>query len=161
MSSEIERKFLVKNDHWRFDENGNPIKGVVFRQGYLPVEEGITVRVRLEGEDAKLTIKSKTIGITRQEYEYAIPKQDAEEMLNGLCQKPMVEKVRYCREENGVTWEIDEFSGENDGLIVAEVELSQEDQLLELPDWVDREVSGDARYFNVNLVANPFKCWIQ
>lgn len=159
MSIEIERKFLLKNDNWRLDAHGQPIAGIPFRQGYLPAQNGITVRVRLEGADARLTIKGKTEGLSRQEFEYGIPLQDAQQMLDTLCEKPLIEKVRYCRSEQGYIWEIDEFGGDNKGLVVAEIELDSEDEQPPLPDWVGQEVTGDARYFNVNLVKKPFRDW--
>lgn len=159
MSMEIERKFLLKNDYWRRDAHGQPIAGVPFRQGYLPTEGGITVRVRLEGAVAKLTVKGKTAGFSRLEFEYGIPLQDAQQMLDCLCEKPLIEKVRYCRSEQGYVWEIDEFAGDNQGLIVAEIELDSEDEQPPLPDWIGTEVTGDARYFNASLVKYPFKDW--
>ena len=159
MAVEIERKFLVQGDGWRVDTQGLPIAGVPFRQGYLPVQKGITVRVRIEGAVAKLTIKGETHGFTRQEYEYAIPLADAQQMLDSLCEKPLIEKVRYCRNEQGYVWEIDEFSGDNQGLIVAEVELESEDEQPPLPAWAGQEVTGDVRYFNSALVKNPFCNW--
>jgi adenylate cyclase len=159
MAIEIERKFLVSGDQWRTDESGIELQGVAFRQGYLPAVGGTTVRVRLQGKAAKLTIKGKTEGISRLEYEYDIPTEDAHEMLDQLCQKPLIEKTRYCRKEHDMLWEIDVFEGENAGLIVAEVELGCEQQALSLPDWVGQEVSGDDRYYNVNLVANPYQKW--
>lgn len=159
MSTEIERKFLLKNEHWRHDAHGQPIAGIPFRQGYLPTRDGITVRVRLEGASARLTLKGRTHGFSRAEYEYAIPLDDAQEMLDTLCEKPLIEKVRYCRSENGYVWEIDEFSGENQGLIVAEVELDSADDQPPLPDWVGQEVTGDPRYYNVSLVRHPFCQW--
>ena len=159
MSVEIERKFRVKNDAWRLDAHGQRIAGVPFRQGYLPTQDDTTVRVRLEGAVAKLTIKGKTQGMSRLEFEYTIPVSDAEQMLNELCEKPLIEKVRYCRSEQGYIWEIDEFAGDNQGLIVAEVELESEDEQPPLPDWAGEEVTGDARYFNAALVRHPFKDW--
>lgn len=159
MAVEIERKFLVKNDSWRTDSEGHPITGTEYRQGYLSSDAGATVRVRLQGQHAKLTIKGKTQGVSRAEYEYDIPRGDAQEMLDTLCQKPLIEKVRYRREEAGLVWEIDEFSGDNAGLIVAEVELQSEQQKVDIPQWAGQEVSGDDRYYNVSLVTNPYKLW--
>ena len=159
MSVEIERKFRVKNDDWRLDAHGQRIAGVRFCQGYLPTTDETTVRVRLEGASAKLTIKGKTEGMSRLEFEYNIPLQDAEQMLAQLCEKPLIEKVRYCRSEAGYVWEIDEFAGDNEGLIVAEVELESEADQPMLPDWVGEEVTGDPRYFNVALVKHPFRAW--
>ncbi len=159
MSVEIERKFLLKNDDWRLDAHGQRIAGVPFRQGYLPTSDDTTVRVRLEGAVAKLTIKGKTLGMSRLEFEYSIPLQDAQQMLDDLCEKPLIEKVRYCRSEQGYIWEIDEFAGDNQGLLVAEIELASEDEQPPLPDWVGEEVTGDSRYFNAALVKHPFKDW--
>lgn len=161
MSVEIERKFLVKNDDWRLDAHGQRIAGVRYCQGYLPTRDKTTVRVRLEGASAKLTIKSKTEGYSRLEFEYNIPIADAEQMLAQLCDKPLIEKVRYCRSEQGYVWEIDEFAGENQGLIVAEVELTSEAEAEQppLPAWIGQEVTGDVRYFNSELVQHPFKDW--
>ena len=154
MAIEIERKFLVTSDAWR-----PGAVGVLFRQGYLCVEPERTVRVRLEGEIGKLTIKGKTEGIRRAEYEYSIRSDEASEMLDQLCLLPLIEKKRYRVEHAGLLWEIDEFYGDNAGLIVAEVELTSEEQQLELPGWVGQEVSGETRYYNANLVRKPFKDW--
>ena len=154
MAIEIERKFLVTSDAWR-----PGAVGVLFRQGYLCVEPERTVRVRLEGEIGKLTIKGKTEGIRRAEYEYSIRSDEASEMLDQLCLLPLIEKKRYRVEHAGLLWEIDEFYGDNAGLIVAEVELSSEEQEFELPGWVGQEVSGETRYYNANLVRKPFKDW--
>ncbi len=159
MAVEIERKFLVIDDSWRTDSEGRPIAGVPYRQGYLTTANETTVRVRLQGSEARLTIKGKTRGLSRAEYEYSIPADDANEMLSNLCQKPLIEKVRYRREECGLIWEIDEFAGDNSGLIVAEVELESEDQHVSLPQWVGQEVSADDRYYNVNLVKHPYTSW--
>lgn len=161
MAVEIERKYLIKNDQWQVDGNGENLVGVRFRQGYLSSNPEATVRVRLQGDAAKLTIKGKTKGISRAEYEYDIPLQDANAMLDSLCQKPLIEKVRYFRKLGELTWEIDVFEGDNQGLVVAEVELESEHQNIDLPNWVGEEVSGDPRYYNVNLIAHPYKDWHQ
>ncbi len=158
MAIEIERKFLLKDDSWKVDRQGNEIVGTAFRQGYLKTEDA-TVRVRLEGDRSKLTIKGKTVGMSRLEYEYDIPLDDANEMLDKLCQKPLIEKTRYLRKEDDLTWEIDIFDGENAGLMVAEIELASEDQTVPLSSWVGEEVTGDVRYYNSNLVNNPFSRW--
>lgn len=159
MATEIERKFLVRDERWRLDQNGQQVQGTPFRQGYLSSSAQSTVRVRLEGDKAKLTIKGKTVGVSRSEFEYTIPKQDAEQMLNELCTGPLIEKVRYrCREGDHV-WEIDVFEGDNAGLIVAEVELSSESEKFHKPVWLGDEVSEDPRYYNVNLVSHPYKNW--
>lgn len=152
MATEIERKFLVKGQDWKIGA-----KSRLYRQGYLGTQP--VVRVRIAGEKAFLTIKGPTQGIARAEYEYSIPVADAAEMLDNLCQKPLIEKVRYTLEHAGHIWEIDEFMGENAGLIVAEVELESSDTALELPDWVGEEVSHDPRYYNTNLVRLPYSRW--
>ena len=154
MAVEIERKFLVADDRWR--EN---VMGILFRQGYLSVEPNRTVRVRLEGEIGKLTIKGRTEGISRSEYEYQIPQQDATELLDNLCLRPLIEKTRYRVQHEGLIWEIDEFYGANEGLIMAEIELESEEAEVPLPDWVGREVSGNPRYYNSSLVKEPFSEW--
>ncbi|HAX90560.1 MAG TPA: adenylate cyclase, partial [Cyanobacteria bacterium UBA11370] len=123
MATEIERKFLVKNDRWR-----ELATGTVYRQGYISTQKGITVRVRLVGNEGYLTIKSLTQGVSRVEYEYAIPAEDAQEMLDKLCDRPLIEKTRYKIELGSLVWEVDEFAGENQGLIIAEVELTDENQ---------------------------------
>jgi len=155
MGIEIERKFLVKGDQWR-----NLGKGKVYRQGYFPTAGNCTIRVRIVGENAFLTIKGKTIGNTRSEYEYPIGLIDAQEMLDHLCDRPLIEKIRYEICINNLTWEVDEFTGENEGLIVAEIELKSEDQKIEIPAWIGEEVSGQAQYYNVNLVKNPYSQWV-
>ena len=154
MNQEIERKFLVRGDGWRPGAHG-----VLCRQGYLSSAIGCTVRVRLMGDAALLTIKGATKGITKLEYEYPIPTADAQALLDRLCVKPLIEKRRFTVPFAGMTWEIDEFLGENQGLLVAEVELEAEDQPVELPAWAGAEVSGDPRYFNVNLVRHPYAHW--
>jgi CYTH domain-containing protein len=155
MAIEIERKFLVKGDEWR-----SLATGTLYRQGYLSTKKGCSVRVRLVGNQGYLTIKGLTEGFSRPEYEYPIPAADAQEMLDKLCESPLIEKTRYKIDLAGLTWEIDEFAGENQGLIVAEVELSDENHIIELPDWIDKEVSGDSRYYNVNLAQHPFSQWL-
>ncbi len=154
MATEIERKFLVKGDEWR--KLG---KGTVYRQGYLSTVKERVVRVRTIDDKGYLTIKGITTGATRLEFEYEIPVKDANQMLDELCERPLIEKTRYVVEYGGLTWEIDEFAGENQGLILAEVELSSEDQQIELPDWIGEEVTGDPRYFNSNLIKHPFTRW--
>lgn len=154
MAVEIERKFLVKNDQWR-----NLTTGTIYRQGYIASENGRTVRVRLVGNQGYLTIKGKTQGTSRAEFEYLIPAQDAQEMLDTLCESPLIEKKRYKIELGNLTWEVDEFFGENEGLILAEVELTDEQQTIECPDWLGEEVSHDYRYFNVNLAKHPYTKW--
>lgn len=155
MGTEIERKFLIKHAGWR----EHAASGIHLRQGYLSREHGATVRVRLAEDRAYLTLKGKTHGIARAEYEYAIPVADAQQMLEHLCQRPLIEKVRYRVAHAGLTWEVDVFEGENAGLVVAEIELTDADQTIDLPDWLGPEVSDDARYYNANLVAHPFTTW--
>ena len=154
MAKEIERKFLVVGDGWRALADG-----VAYRQGYLSTVKERTVRVRTIGDTGYLTIKGVTVGATRSEFEYPIPAIDANEMLDDLCEKPIIEKNRYKIPVGDVTWEVDEFFGVNNGLIVAEVELQSEDQSFSKPDWIGAEVTGDPRYFNANLIANPFSTW--
>jgi CYTH domain-containing protein len=153
MGSEIERKYLVRGDEWR--KLG---QGVRYRQGYLSTVKERTVRVRAVGERAFLTIKGVTVGTTRREFEYGIPAADAA-VLFELCEQPLIEKVRYEIPFGGVIWEVDEFEGANLGLIIAERELSSEEEQVELPPWIGEEVSGDPRYYNSNLIAHPFSTW--
>lgn len=154
MAVEIERKFLVKDDTWR-----GLGKGSHYRQGYLSTEPGRTVRVRVAAGKGFLTIKGTTVNATRAEYEYVIPSQDADAMLDELCARPLIEKTRYRIEYQRLVWEVDEFEGENAGLVVAEVELAAEDQVVALPAWVGEEVTTDPRYYNANLIAHPFSRW--
>ena len=154
MGKEIERKYLIKDDSW-----SEGALGTTYRQGYLSTVKERTVRVRTIDDKGFLTIKGITIGATRREYEYEIPTEDANEMLDELCEKPIIEKTRYKIPYAGLTWEIDEFAGVNQGLIVAEVELESEEQAIDSPSWVGEEVSGDPRYFNSNLIANPYTTW--
>jgi adenylate cyclase len=151
---EIERKFLVRNDRWRAGARGE-----MLRQGYLAADLERTVRVRVVGERAYLTVKGRNRGIERSEFEYEIPVLDAEQMLDQLCQRPLLEKTRFRVEHAGRVWEVDEFRGENLGLLVAEIELESVDETVQLPDWVGQEVSGDPRYYNANLIRNPFTRW--
>jgi len=155
MAIEIERKFLLKNQQWR------TVAGVgrLIRQGYLSDQPERTVRVRVAGEQAWLTIKGKTEGIARLEMEYPIPVAEAMQLLDQLCLKPLIEKYRYRIAQGDLVWEIDEFLGENAGLIVAEIELSAADQVFDQPDWLGDEVSDDLRYFNSALIRQPFLRW--
>lgn len=154
MGKEIERKFLVEGDAWR-----SLGQGTRYRQGYLSTVKERTVRVRTVAEKGYLTVKGVSTGITRTELEYEIPLDDANTMLDNLCERPLIEKVRYKIPSGDHTWEVDEFFGDNAGLVVAEVELESEDQTLEKPLWIGREVSDDPCYFNANLVANPYQSW--
>ena len=153
MSKEIERKFLVREDAWRTDN------GTLIRQGYLHNDVNGTVRVRTKGERAYFTIKGGMTGITRTEFEYEIPIYEANEILDELCQKPLIEKIRHELKLGEFIWEIDEFLGENAGLVVAEIELEDENQEFPRPDWLGDEVSQDARYLNANLVKIPYSQW--
>ena len=154
MGKEIERKFLVRGDSWRAGAHGKR-----YRQGYLSTVKERTVRVRVAGDQGYITIKGITVGAARAEYEYEIPLADANQMLDTLCERPIVEKTRYRIPQDDIVWEIDEFAGDNRGLIVAEVELKDEHQNYPKPDWLGEEVTGDPRYFNANLVAKPFTTW--
>jgi len=154
MAKEIERKFLVNGDAWRALGNGTR-----YRQGYLSTVKGRTVRVRTIADKGFLTIKGVTEGISRTEFEYEIPIDDANALLDGLCERPLIEKDRYKIAFGAHTWEVDEFWGDNVGLIMAEVELESEDQAFEIPEWIGREVSDDSRYFNASLITNPYCNW--
>ena len=154
MATEIERKFLVSGDEWRLGTTG-----VLYRQGYLSMHMDRTVRVRLEGEKGYLTVKGRSVGAVRAEFEYEIPTDDANAMLNELCEQPLIEKTRHKIIHKELTWEVDEFHGLNLGLILAEVELEDEEQPVDKPEWVGEEVTGDPRYYNSNLVANPHTKW--
>jgi adenylate cyclase len=154
MGVEIERKFLVIDDRWR-----SLSTGVLYRQGYIADQPGRTVRVRIAGDRGFLTIKGSTNGITRLEFEYMIPINDANEMLNRLCTSPIIEKYRYKISLGNIIWEVDEFLGDNQGLIIAEVELQNAEQAIDLPDWLGEDVSHDPRYYNSNLSKHPFKDW--
>lgn len=155
MAKEIERKFLVINDNWRKDV----IRSNHYIQGYFTTNASCSIRVRISGDKADLNIKSATLGITRTEYEYPLPPEDAKEMLEHLCNKPLLEKTRHYVPYHDHEWEIDVFSGENEGLIVAEIELDSTDEKFSLPGWVGKEVSDDPRYYNVCLVTRPYKNW--
>jgi adenylate cyclase len=152
MATEIERKFLVVGDAWKTGA------GVLVRQGYLNRDPQRTVRIRVSGDAAWITVKGITTGATRSEFEYAIPRDDAAALL-ALCEPPILEKTRHRIQHAGHCWEIDEFHGDNAGLVVAEVELEQENEPLELPPWIGPEVTADPRYFNSNLAAHPYRQW--
>lgn len=154
MGEEIERKFLVIDDAWRpFAE------AMRYRQGFLSTDPERTVRVRVAGERGTLTIKGITIGARRTEHEYEIPLADAQHMLDALCKRPLIEKVRYTLVLGSHTWEVDVFEGDNAGLVVAEIELQNEDEAFDRPSWLGEEVTDDPRYFNANLVAHPYRAW--
>lgn len=154
MATEIERKFRVNTSAWVPSDPGTH-----FKQGYLNSQKERVVRVRIEGTQAKLTIKGITTGVTRAEFEYPIPIDDAAVLLDSLCEQPLIDKHRHVETHDGRTWEIDVFHGDNNGLVIAEVELPSEDAALVLPPWVEDEVSGDPRYFNSNLLKQPYKTW--
>ena len=154
MSREIERKFLLRDDRWRALG-----QGVTMRQGYLSTDPDRVVRVRIAGDAAFLTIKSRMVGVTRGEWEYPLPLDEAQTLLASVCLQPIIDKLRYRIAHAGMVWEVDEFFGENAGLIVAEIELAAEDQAFDKPDWIGAEVTHDARYFNSNLLRLPYVNW--
>ena len=154
MGIEIEKKFLLKNDDWR-----KLAQGKEYRQGYLSSVKERTVRIRTIEDTGYLTIKGVSQGASRAEYEYVIPVDEANAMLDTLCEKPLIEKKRFKISYQGFIWEIDEFSGVNQGLIMAEVELASETQPFAKPEWIGVEVTQDSRYFNANLVHHPFNKW--
>jgi len=153
MGVEIERKFLLRGDAWK--SLGEP---VFFRQGYLSSHKERVVRVRIEGDRAVMTIKGRNVGASRGEWEYPIPLADAAELLQ-LCEQPLIEKYRSRVPVGGHVWEVDEFLGANAGLVVAEIELSSEDQVFDKPEWVGEEVTDDLRYLNSSLIKHPFSAW--
>ena len=154
MGQEIERKFLIKNNTWTKGlDTGTKIK-----QGYLNSNKNRIVRVRIYGDQGILTIKGKKENITRKEFEYNIPLEDAKKLLN-LCEKPIIEKARFLLSDDDNTWEIDVFEGENKGLVIAEIELQNETQEFKKHEWLGKEVSSDLRYYNNSLISNPFTNW--
>ncbi len=155
MAEEIERKFLVASDAWR----GDVTHSAHFQQGYLASNDVCAVRVRLTGDRALLTIKNATLGIRRSEYEYEIPLADAREIFDTLCVGRRLSKTRYFVTHGPDTWEVDEFDGENQGLVLAELELTDEAQAFERPPWLGEEVSGDPRYLNSSLAERPYSTW--
>lgn len=154
MGTEIERKFLLANDSWR-----GLGEGKWYRQGYISSGAHATVRIRTINENGYVTIKGPTRGLTRAEYEYRIPVSDAREMLANLCSGPLIEKIRYTIDFAGSIWEIDEFKKQNDGLLIAEIELEHPQQQFVMPPWVGTEVSDDPRYRNSSLVISPYSTW--
>ncbi|MEZ5576565.1 MAG: CYTH domain-containing protein [Candidatus Competibacteraceae bacterium] len=155
MAVEIEHKFLVRDERWRREVE----RSVRMRQGYLTSDARCSVRVRVAGDQGYLNVKSGTLGIQRSEYEYLIPLAEAEEMLDTLCEQPLLEKTRHFVRFGGHLWEIDEFEGDNAGLIVAEVELSRIDEPFDQPDWLGADVSHDIRYYNSQLARHPYRTW--
>ncbi len=154
MFTEIERKFLVNNDTWR-----NKAKSTEFWQGYIHSDANCLVRIRVEGEQAYLTIKGPKNGIARPEFEYAIPKIEAEDLLQNLAKKPLIHKIRHTLHVGEHLWEIDEFCGDNSGLILAEIELNKEHEYFEKPEWLGEEITFDARYRHASLAKYPFSTW--
>lgn len=154
MPKEIERKFLV--DPGLLPALENPY---VIRQGYIPTQGTATVRIRISNEKAFLTLKGRATGLTRSEFEYPVPLHDAEKMLQELCAYPLIEKKRYIIPYGGHIWELDIFEGKNEGLIVAEIELDNENEVFERPPWITKEVSFDPRYRNANLITLPYAVW--
>lgn len=157
MALEIERKFLVKSSAWR-ERAESP---VLMRQGYLSTDSRCSIRVRIAGDRAWLNLKAKRSGMTRLEFEYPIPRDEAEQILAELCEGAPIEKYRYELAHEGHVWEIDEFLGANAGLIVAEIELTSEQETFERPSWLGEEVTHDERYYNFNLAQRPFTSWPQ
>ncbi len=154
MGIEIERKFLVLNNDWK-----KLAEPVLYKQGYLAIHDDKVVRIRIAGNNAFLTIKGKNDGIKRLEYEYEIPVKEANELLKTLCEQPIIEKTRTKIKWQGFIWEVDEFTGANQGLVVAEIELPSTNTHFEKPSWIGEEVSGDIRYYNANLIKLPFSKW--
>jgi adenylate cyclase len=155
MATEIERKFLVSSQAWRVGATGRRLV-----QGYLSREPERTVRIRIDGDAGFLTIKGKSAGASRAEFEYPIPLVDAHTIL-ALCLPPLIDKQRYLVEFSGKRWEIDEFSGDNAPLVIAELELADEDEAFEAPPWLGQEVTHDPRYFNSQLAVTPYSRWAQ
>lgn len=154
MATEIERKFLLANDSWR-----EGARGQRYRQGYLSLEKERVVRVRTVEDTGYLTIKGAIHGISRPEFEYPIPVDDAEIMLESLCYAPIIDKTRYRIRHGAHVFEVDEFHGANAGLVVAEVELGSEDEAFDRPEWLGEEVTEDWRYANANLIKHPYSAW--
>ena len=154
MAKEIERKFLVLNDDFKKQS-----KGVLYKQGFLSTHKERVVRIRLVGKKGYLTVKGITKNISRCEYEYEIPFEEAEHMLNEICEKPIISKRRYKIPMGNFVWEVDEFLGENKGLVIAEIELEHEGQEFPRPPWLGKEVSNDPKYYNARLVGFPFLKW--
>jgi len=153
MGTEIERKFLVRDQSVL-----DGAVGIAYRQGYLSIDPERTVRVRRAGDHADVTVKGLSRGATRAEFAYEVPLEDASALL-ALCHRPIIEKTRYRIDHGGLTWEVDVFEGDNDGLVVAEVELPSAETAVALPAWAGDEVTADARYYNANLVRHPFRDW--
>jgi adenylate cyclase len=161
MAVEIERKFLLKDGSWRFDENGAPRQGLDLVQGYIALTPNCSIRLRKSGAKAVLAVKGAGSGpgLARSEYQYEIPLAECEAMLDEFALWPLIEKTRYKITYAHTLWEVDEFKGANSGLVLAEVELAHENQKIILPPWVGREVTEDLRYYNVHLARHPFSRW--
>jgi adenylate cyclase len=155
MALEIERKFLVSSNDWRDQVSSR----VLMRQGYLSAGSRCSIRARITDDKAWLNLKAKRSGMTRLEYEYPIPRSDADEILRELCDGPLIEKYRHEIILGPHVWEIDEFMGDNAGLIVAEIELGSEQEPFDRPHWLGREVTNDERYYNFNLAVRPYREW--
>lgn len=151
MGMEIERKFIVNSDAYK-----RGAKGTRFRQGYLSIHRARVVRVRFEGDRPVLTIKGEKVGAAAPEFNYEIPASDAQELLDHICIQPIIEKTRYDVEYGGHIWHVDEFHGANNGLVLAEIELGQEDERFQRPPWLGEEVTEDYRYSNARLTVEPF-----
>jgi CYTH domain-containing protein len=154
MAKEIERKFLVNTTRWQPGARGIPI-----RQGFIPTQGLTVVRIRIRGDEAYLTIKGKSEGPVRSEFEYPVPVADADQMLEELCERPFIDKTRYVESFAGAVWEVDVFHGANEGLVMAEIETDEAGREIELPPWAAKEVTDDPRYYNVNLVQHPYTEW--
>jgi len=154
MAIEIERKFLVKTTPFHLAK-----KSLRIRQGYIVNDQKQVIRVREKGNQYFLTLKGNNIGISRLEFDFPISKEDADELIKHFCQTAIIDKTRHYVEHNGHTWEVDEFHGSNDGLIVAEIELETEDETFDIPDWIGEEVTPEEKYYNMNLATHPFKNW--
>jgi adenylate cyclase len=155
VATEIERKFLVVGDAWRAAAK----QRIAMRQGYLTRDGQSSVRVRITDDEARLNLKAAVVGTTRLEYDWPIARGEAEEILDQLCLRPLIEKVRHLVEVGGRTWEVDEFRGENAGLVVAELELEAADAAFERPAWLGREVTDEQRYYNQSLALRPYAAW--
>lgn len=154
MGKEIERKFLVKDETYK-----TLAEGILYHQGFLNTSKERVVRIRIVGEKGFLTIKGLSEGAKRTEFEYEIPVEDAKTMLEEICEKPIIIKYRYNIQIDDLLWEVDEFKAENEGLVVAEIELHDEFQNFDKPNWLGGEVTEDPKYYNANLIKHPFKSW--
>ena len=153
---EIERKYLVNKILWQ--EMRNPVNACFIQQAYISMDPKCSVRIRIIDDKARITIKGETQGIAREEFEYSVPLKDGLEIMR-MAGTPVIMKRRYVISYQGYKWEIDEFYGDNDGLLMAEVELKAETEQPEWPEWIDKEVTGDPRYFNLQLAINPINNW--